>query len=99
MSAAKKLAAAAGLLFAFANAFAAVDPAETKKLHALFDAQWETQAREIPELSTFRGDYRYNDRLSARSPAARAAYEAKEREWLRQARSIQRDRLSPTDKV
>ncbi|MEJ6022175.1 DUF885 domain-containing protein [Ramlibacter sp. PS4R-6] len=94
----KKLAAVA-LALACAHALAAADAAETKKLHALFDSQWETQAREFPELSTFRGDYRYNDRLSDRSPAARAAYDAKERDWLRQARAIRRDKLSPTDKV
>ena len=90
MSVAKKLAAASllfALAFPFANAVAAVDGQDTKKLHALFDAQWEEQARAFPELSTERGDYRYNDKLSDRSPAARAAYEAKERDWLKQARA------------
>lgn len=91
--------ATAALLFACAGAFAAVDARETRKLHALFEAHWEEQARTFPEWGTYRGDYRYNDRLSDRSAAARAAYEAKEREWLRQARAIQRAALSPTDQV
>ena len=56
---------------------------ETARANAIFAEFWERFAREFPEYSTFRGDYRYNDRLSDRSPAARAAYDAKEREWLR----------------
>ena len=75
------------------------DTAETKKLHALFHAHWEEVARQSPEYATRRGDLRYNDKLSDRSKAARDAKDAQERQWLRRAQAIRRDRLSEQDQV
>jgi uncharacterized protein (DUF885 family) len=92
-----------GIALTFAVACVAqaaqVDPQETKKLHQLFDTQWEEQARLNPEESTQRGDFRFNDQLSDRSPAARADNDARDRAWLAQAKAIRREQLSPQDQV
>jgi uncharacterized protein (DUF885 family) len=78
---------------------AAPDPQETKKLHALFDASWEDAMRRNPEWATDLGDYRYNDRLTDHSAAARAEADQQVRDFLKAARAIQRDRLSREDQV
>ena len=87
------------LSVAFGCRAADADPQETRKLHALFDTQWEELARRFPEFATYRGDYRYNDRLSDVSPEAVAAFDARSREWLAEAKAIRRERLGPTDRV
>jgi uncharacterized protein (DUF885 family) len=38
--------------------------------HALFDDYWQWTLRENPEIATFVGDHRYDDRLSDQSAAA-----------------------------
>ena len=94
------IAAAALALAAFVPlAQAAADPREAKKLHALFDANWEDTMRRNPGYATQLGDLRYNDRLPDRSAAARAEGDQKARDFLRQARTIRRNRLSHGDQV
>ena len=91
----------AATLFGLPSARAAdgnVDPAETRKLHALFDARWEVQMRTYPEWATFVGDPRYGDRLYDASPVAVVAEFARSREALAQARAIRRDALSALDR-
>ena len=78
---------------------AEADAQETRSLHVLFDRNWEDTARRFPEGATFRGDLRYNDRLTDESPEAMAAYDAQVRAWLAQARAIRRDRLDATDRL
>ena len=98
----KRLLAIAAIGFAAAvpcMSHAAVDATETKKLHALFDADWEDTLRRSPEFATDLGDYRYNDRLTDRSIAARAEADQKVRDTLKAARAIKRDRLSREDQV
>ncbi len=75
------------------------DRDETRALHALFDSQWEDMSRRFPEGATMRGDLRYNDKLTDNSEAAIAAWDARERLWLVQARGLRRDRLESTDRV
>ncbi len=87
------------LLLAFAAGAAEVDPVPTRALHALFDRQWEDVSQRFPEGSTYRGEDRYNDRLSDESAEAIAAYDAQVRRWLDEARAIARDRLAPADRV
>jgi uncharacterized protein (DUF885 family) len=77
----------------------AVDPVETAALHALFDLHWQDSLRRYPEGATFRGDMRYNDRLSDQSPQARAAADAQAREWLAQAKAIRAERLGADDRL
>lgn len=78
---------------------AAPDVQEAKKLHALFDAQWEADARAYPEDSTSRGDFRFNDRLTDMSAAGIEARDAQDRAFLAQAKAIRRDRLSEQDRI
>ncbi len=82
-----------------AAAVAPVDEAATRALHALFDRHWQWQAERFPEWSTYRGDLRFNDRLTDRSPAAQAAEDAQEREFLAAARAVPAQGLSATDRV
>ena len=92
---------AAGLVMAvcLAPASAAPDAGETRRLHELFDRRWEETARMAPEWATFRGDRRYDERLSDASPAGIAAQDEALRRSLAEARAIRRDRLGPVDQV
>ena len=91
----------AGLALALALGAGAADadPQPTRALHALFERHWEDVSRRFPEGSTFRGDLRYNDRLSDQSAEALADYDRQVLRWLAEARAIPRDRLEPTDRV
>jgi len=89
---------AAGLLGA--SALAAAAPADaTQALHALFERYWEQTARDSPEWATWRGDARYDDRLSDASPAARATQDAQQRAWLAEAQAIDPADLKPLDRI
>ena len=74
------------------------DP-ETRRLHDLFDADWQWNMRTFPEWATYVGDHRYGDRLEDRSLEADATYFAHARERLAQLASIDRAKLSPADRV
>ena len=52
-----------------AEIFSAIQD-ETKKLHALFDDEWQWTLRDHPEFATRIGDPRYNDRLTDLAPPA-----------------------------
>jgi uncharacterized protein (DUF885 family) len=82
-----------------AFAQADTDAQETAALQALFEREWEALAQRYPEDSSTRGDLRFNDRLEDASDQARDAFDARERQWLAEARAIRRERLSPTDRV
>jgi uncharacterized protein (DUF885 family) len=91
---------ALALAFAAASAGAAdADPETSRKLRTLFEQQWETVAQRIPEFSTYRGDYRFNDRLMDVSPEALASFDALSQQWLTAAKAIPRDKLGATDRV
>lgn len=80
-------------------AAAAPDAEATRRLHALFDAYWETTAQEYPEWASWRGDPRFDDRLTDASPAARARRDGLERDWLARAEGIDPATLGATDRV
>ncbi len=75
------------------------DAAETARLHALFDAEWQWNMRTFPEWATYVGDHRYGDRLNDRSLQAEDTYFAHARERLARLRAIDRAKLSSTDRV
>lgn len=75
------------------------DAEETRRLHALFDEQWEALARHHPEFATFRGDHRHGDRWTDNSPAAREQRDREARTMLQRLRTIDRPRLGATDQV
>ena len=93
--------ATAALVFALHPVRAAdtVDPTETKRLHALFDARWEWSMKTFPEWATFVGDDRYGDRLGDASREAEVAIHAAARSDLAAAQSIRRESLSAKDRV
>ena len=82
-----------------AAAFAAPDEAQTHRLHALFDADWEWRMRNFPEWATFSGDHRYGDQLEDDSTAADAARLARNQALLAELRGIDRNQLGDTDRV
>jgi uncharacterized protein (DUF885 family) len=75
------------------------DKAETARLHALFEQTWDEGARLFPEWATYRGDPRYNDRLSDASPQALAALDRRVHEILAETRTFRRELLAPADRV
>jgi uncharacterized protein (DUF885 family) len=87
------------LLLTLAGPACAERPAdrEVKRLHALFDTEWQWRLQEYPEFATFVGDPRYNDKLTDLSAAAMDRRKAHERDVLRRIREIDRARLSGQD--
>ncbi|HJV72464.1 DUF885 domain-containing protein [Ideonella sp.] len=86
---------AAGL---FGPAWAA-PVAAARALHALFAEEWERALRESPEMASYQGDTRYDDRWSDLSPAAIATTEAGDRAALARLRRIERRALGPDDRL
>lgn len=71
--------------------------ASLNDLDALQKEYWEWQLREFPELSTWTGENRYNDRFTDLSLEAIEKRNAEERSMLDQARSIDQSKLSGQD--
>ncbi|MGD0229264.1 MAG: DUF885 domain-containing protein [Syntrophorhabdales bacterium] len=71
----------------------------TAELHGLEQDYWEWQLREFPELSTWTGDNRYNDRFTDLSFDAIERRNAEERRMLERARAIDRSGLTGQDQV
>jgi uncharacterized protein (DUF885 family) len=69
------------------------------ELDALQREYWERQLREFPELSTWTGDNRYNDRLTDLSLEAIERRKTGERHILEQVRGIDPSRLSDQDRL
>jgi uncharacterized protein (DUF885 family) len=84
------------LLFTLAAAAASAAPpaspaavaARLAAQNALFEAQYQSDLALHPERATAYGDYRYNDRLDARSPAAIEADHAADRRFLARLRAV-----------
>jgi uncharacterized protein (DUF885 family) len=79
-----------------AGIFAAMED-ETKKLHALFDDEWQWTLRNYPEFATSIGDPRYDDRLTDLAAPAIEASKAHKRDLLNRIREIDRSRLMGQD--
>ena len=77
----------------------AQDAAETQRLHAFFDAEWERGLAESPERATATGDNRANDRWDDDSLAAIAARHEANRKALAELLAIDRARLSAADQL
>jgi uncharacterized protein (DUF885 family) len=80
-------------------ATAATANEESRRLHAIFESQWEATARRHPEFATFRGDHRFGDRWTDNRPAAREQRDREDRDTLQQLKTIDRTRLDATDQV
>jgi uncharacterized protein (DUF885 family) len=69
----------------------------SKKLHALFDEDWEWQMEQFPESATLLGDNRFNNRLTDLSADAINRRKAREREMLGRIQQINRSELDGQD--
>lgn len=68
-------------------------------LHALFDAQWERGLRESPEMASYNGDKRFNDRWADYGLAAIQARNQADRDALAKLKAIDRGDLSVADQL
>lgn len=72
---------------------------ESEKLRRLFDLVWEYGLQEGPELATFVGDPRHQDRWTDFSPATQARQEAEARKLLEVVQTLDREKLTPAEQV
>ena len=93
------LAAWPSLAFSAGASAEPVDAESTRRLHALFDDEWEATMIRQPEWATYLGDNRYGDKLFDASPAAEDANYARIRSELARANAFVPGRLSETDQV
>jgi len=70
-----------------------------RKIHQLFDEDWQWALREYPESATLLGDNRFNDRLTDYSLDAIERRKAHEREMLSRIEKIDRAKLSGQDVI
>ena len=77
----------------------AADPAETARLHALFERDWEAQLERDPTWASQLGDRRWNDRWPDLSAAAFEAAHTADRAALEELSSIDRSKLSTADQL
>jgi uncharacterized protein (DUF885 family) len=70
-----------------------------KRLHALFDEDWQWGLQQYPESATFLGDNRYNDRVTDFSIAGIERRKLHEREMLDRIQKIDRSQLSGQDVI
>jgi uncharacterized protein (DUF885 family) len=70
-----------------------------KKLHALFEEDWQWSLQQFPERATLLGDNRYNDRLTDLSTEAIERRKAHEREMLDRIQKISRADLAGQDAI
>jgi uncharacterized protein (DUF885 family) len=69
------------------------------RLHALFDAAWETDMRNNPLLADYYGDHRYGSDWPDYSPAAIAARYAGYADTLKALRAMPRAALPPAEQL
>jgi uncharacterized protein (DUF885 family) len=75
------------------------ETAEGKRLHQLFEKEWDWGLQDSPETATYVGDPRYNDRWSDHSPGAFERRRSHARELLAEIRAIDRSKLSADDQL
>ncbi len=74
-------------------------PAQTDKLHKLFDETFEAQLREAPEMATYVGRNEYNDRWSDWSPAAIERHETRIKNLLADLDHVSLEGVSAQDQL
>lgn len=70
-----------------------------KKLHALFEEDWQWNLQEFPESATLFGDNRYNNRLTDLSAEAIERRKAHQREMLDRIQKINRAEMTGQDVI
>jgi len=94
-------AARVGLIVSIAGCFAPAMAQTTaaEEANAIFAEYWQRVAEEFPEYSTFRGDDRYNDRLTDLSPEAIARRRDYAQDLLARVRRVDADRLTGQTRI
>ncbi|MFN2431482.1 MAG: DUF885 family protein [Gemmatimonadota bacterium] len=72
---------------------------DTRRLHALFEEEWEWRMRDSPTLATYVGDPRYDDRWQDLSWEAVEARRAHARELLERISAIDRASLPESERL
>ncbi|HJX30200.1 MAG TPA: DUF885 domain-containing protein [Thermoanaerobaculia bacterium] len=72
---------------------------DSERLRRLFDLFWDYTLQETPEIGTFIGDPRHQDRWSDLSAAANERSEAETREMLEALLSIDREKLAERERT
>ena len=86
-------------LVALAQSHPVPQNADTKALHAVFDAEWDYSMQQSPENASELGDRRWNDRWSDESLVAYARRYAHNREVLAGLKKINRANLNAADQL
>lgn len=71
----------------------------TVVLHAIFQEEWEAHLRRDPFFATVVGDKRFNDRLPEATEVEYQRQAAELRGFLNRLKELDRERLSPADRV
>jgi len=87
------------LMFMPTLPLAGAAPRKSEALHRFFEEEWEWGLKEFPENATYRGDPRYNDRLTDRSFEAIERRKRRTREALEGLKKIKRAALSEGDRL
>jgi len=72
---------------------------EVKRLHALFDRNWETRLKESPLFATSIGRHEYDDRLSSVTPADLERRQKQRKATISELAKIDRAKLPAAEKV
>ena len=72
---------------------------EVKRLHALFDKNWETRLKESPLFATSVGRHEYDDRLPSVTPADLERRQKQRKATLAELAKIDRSKLPAAEKV
>ncbi|GAB4140078.1 MAG: DUF885 domain-containing protein [Planctomycetaceae bacterium] len=75
------------------------DNPTAKKLHALFDSEWQWELKQSPTFATYLGDKRYNDKWPDRSLAAIERRHQHRLKVLEQLKAIDQTQLFDEDRV
>ena len=77
----------------------AATTSDVTKLHALFDANWETRLKENPLFATSVGRHEYDDRLPSLTPADLARRQSDRKTTLQKLATIDRAHLPAAEQV
>jgi uncharacterized protein (DUF885 family) len=72
---------------------------EVKRLHALFDRNWERRLKESPSFATSVGRHEYDDKLGSVTPADLARRQEERKKTLAELLAIDRSKLPAAERV
>ncbi len=81
------------------NPSSAVPLSEGEKLHAIIDSDWERYLKQEPEMASFLGDVRYNQKWSDTSLNALIEANQQDKTVLNKLSTIKYEQLIDSDKI